>query len=68
MKLKCCVACGEKDDLQHHHLVLRSEGGGDEPSNLITLCFDCHLTFHGRSLERRTGLRRTGLRRTPAGI
>jgi hypothetical protein len=37
MKLPFCVACGTKDDLQHHHLVTRAEGGGDEEANLITL-------------------------------
>ena len=26
MRLTFCAACGSKDDLQHHHLVTRSEG------------------------------------------
>ena len=34
--------------MQHHHIVTRAEGGGDEDSNLITLCHDCHLKLHGR--------------------
>ena len=25
-----------------HHIVPRSEGGGNKLSNLITLCFTCH--------------------------
>ena len=25
MKLSFCAACGSKDDLQHNHLVMRSE-------------------------------------------
>ena len=27
MKFPICVACGPRDDLQHHHLVTRAEGG-----------------------------------------
>lgn len=34
--------------LNVHHIVPVSEGGGDEPSNLITLCIDCHLKRHGK--------------------
>ena len=37
MKLTFCVACGSEDDLQHHHLVTRAEGGGDDAAYLITL-------------------------------
>jgi 5-methylcytosine-specific restriction endonuclease McrA len=38
MKLALCAACGATDDLQYHHLVTRAEGGGDNETNLITLC------------------------------
>jgi hypothetical protein len=48
MKLTLCVACGSTDDLQHHHLVTRAEGGSDDESNLITLCCGCHLKLHER--------------------
>ena len=53
MKLTFCVACGSEDDLQHHHLVTRAEGGGDDELNLITLCCGCHLKLHAR---RRNGM------------
>ena len=34
-----------------HHLVFRSHGGGDEPSNLVSLCDRCHLSLvHGGHL------------------
>ena len=64
MRLSFCVACNEKEDLQHHHLVTKAEGGRDEPTNLITLCFFCHLKLHGRqkngaynaSLQTKAGL------------
>lgn len=29
-----------------HHIVPISKGGGDEPSNLITLCAECHKEWH----------------------
>lgn len=54
-----CVICGEsyrKDELDVHHLVPRSFGGSDEPSNLITLCDGCHGAYHPNlqvSLSRR---------------
>lgn len=39
---KRCLACGSNKDLSAHHICPRSLQGGDEMSNLITLCFDCH--------------------------
>lgn len=35
-------------ELHIHHIVPVSEGGGDEPSNLITLCEECHKKIHGK--------------------
>lgn len=34
--------------LNVHHIVPVSEGGGDEPTNLVTLCVNCHLRRHGK--------------------
>jgi hypothetical protein len=48
MKLPFCVACLAKEDLQHHHLVTRAEGGEDADTNLITLCAACHDKLHSR--------------------
>lgn len=48
MKLDFCVACGTKENIQHHHLKPASKGGSDEEFNLITLCIKCHATIHGR--------------------
>ena len=47
MRLTFCAACGSKDDLQHHHLVTRSEGNSDDERNLITLCGRCHAKLRG---------------------
>ena len=33
-------------DLEVHHILPVSEGGGDEPGNLITLCKRCHRKRH----------------------
>ncbi len=42
-----CQSCGEKDiPLNVHHIVERSQGGSDLPSNLITLCINCHKEIH----------------------
>jgi ATP-dependent DNA helicase RecQ len=44
-----CVECGEPceaNEADIHHLLPRSAGGSDEPSNLITLCDGCHAAHH----------------------
>lgn len=48
-----CQSCGRMGNhhgdaqLHAHHIVERSKGGGDELSNLITLCDRCHAKYHG---------------------
>ena len=32
--------------LHVHHILPVSEGGGDEPENLMTLCVECHREIH----------------------
>jgi hypothetical protein len=39
-----CNASGLRVDV--HHIIPVSAGGGDDPSNLITLCLDCHARIH----------------------
>jgi 5-methylcytosine-specific restriction endonuclease McrA len=41
-----CQICGSMQQLQVHHLKFRSQSGGDEEQNLITLCAECHLRIH----------------------
>ena len=43
-----CQRCGGTDRLECHHVVPRTAGGMDTPSNLRTLCLLCHDTLHGR--------------------
>ena len=37
---------GKSDILNVHHIVYRSKGGTDAPSNLISLCNDCHTPLN----------------------
>jgi 5-methylcytosine-specific restriction endonuclease McrA len=41
-----CQLCGSKKNLQVHHKQLRSQAGGDDDLNLITLCAGCHEGLH----------------------
>jgi ATP-dependent DNA helicase RecQ len=43
--VECGVQCG-RTDADVHHLLPRSAGGTDEPSNLVTLCDGCHAAHH----------------------
>ena len=44
-----CQVCGSMQHLQVHHLKLRSQTGGDEEQNLITLCACCHELAHRKA-------------------
>lgn len=41
-----CRYCGTTRNLHVHHIVYRSQGGGNEPTNLITLCVAHHGLVH----------------------
>lgn len=45
-----CAVCGDNRRLQVHHIRKRSQGGGNEQMNLITLCEKCHALAHGINL------------------
>jgi predicted restriction endonuclease len=48
-----CRLCGAPNaTLQVHHLLEVSRGGRTEPSNLLTLCEDCHAMVHPWLAER----------------
>ena len=56
-----CQYCKTKQGtLEVHHIIFRSNGGSDEPDNLITLCRNCHKELHlGKfSLKNTKGLKR----------
>lgn len=43
---KCRHKITVNNPLETHHVKSRSQGGGDEPSNLMALCHNCHTAFH----------------------
>ena len=46
MKLRFCVVCGTNKDLQHHHIIPKSQGGDDHQHNFLTLCWEHHNFIH----------------------
>ncbi|MFX1536019.1 MAG: RNA-guided endonuclease IscB [Promethearchaeota archaeon] len=57
-KHTCQLYKGKSKDkrLECHHIVPKTDGGTDIPSNLITLCKDCHTQVHNgfKKLSSRT--------------
>ena len=43
---KDCQHCGNQELLQAHHILLRSNGGSDDPENGVALCAGCHADEH----------------------
>ena len=54
--------------LHVHHIVFRSNGGSNVPSNLITLCETCHADLHAGKFEFRTRRRARTKHATEVGI
>tara|TARA_Y100001937_G_scaffold108357_1_gene151961 strand:+ start:143 stop:595 length:453 start_codon:yes stop_codon:yes gene_type:complete len=53
MILDFCAVCGITEDLHHHHFTPRIEGGIDDETNLITLCYEHHCEIHGKPYRNR---------------
>lgn len=50
-----CRSCRARTGLSAHHIIFRSQGGGDYDWNMITLCSGqdsrfCHQAVHARKL------------------
>lgn len=43
---RLCFNQLEQKGLQVHHIVPVSNGGDDENTNLVLLCYDCHTNLH----------------------
>jgi len=57
-----CPTCGNLDkDFHDHHIVPRSLGGLDAPSNKIKICSMCHSKIHSPHLLTTSALIRAGL-------
>ena len=50
------ASSGSLQNLQVHHLKLRSRSGGDMEQNLITLCAECHERIHLKAGGRKVRL------------
>jgi 5-methylcytosine-specific restriction endonuclease McrA len=63
-----CRRCGAMYRLEVDHIVPRRLGGSDDPSNLRTLCHDCHLNrdLPAEMTRPGRGRRGTSLARTNA--
>jgi 5-methylcytosine-specific restriction endonuclease McrA len=53
---KTCQRCGcQRMSLNHHHVIPKSQGGADDPSNIQELCANCHAEVHGGLFGGRIG-------------
>ncbi|MGL4758642.1 MAG: HNH endonuclease [Patescibacteria group bacterium] len=41
-----CQVCSSTDRLEIHHIRHWSKGGDHRPTNLVTLCHECHQIIH----------------------
>jgi 5-methylcytosine-specific restriction endonuclease McrA len=41
-----CQGCGATERLDVHHVIPLYRGGTNDPSNLISLCRECHAKIH----------------------
>lgn len=48
---KCKQCNTKKGVMEVHHIIFRSEGGSDDPENLITLCHNCHSALHDGKIK-----------------
>jgi len=48
----CCQMCGSEERLSVDHIVPRTLGGDDNPSNLQVLCSSCNSSKGGRFFDR----------------
>jgi 5-methylcytosine-specific restriction endonuclease McrA len=46
-----CRHCHERNGIDPHHVIYKSNGGKDEMNNLLTLCRRCHDGVHQKHLE-----------------
>lgn len=47
-----CINCKGRDKpLEAHHIKPRSQGGTEKPSNMVSLCIDCHEKLHKGKIE-----------------
>lgn len=46
--MEACQKCGiQRPSLHGHHIIPRSQGGVDDPTNILRACANCHADIHG---------------------
>ena len=58
-----CVNCGSYEGIEYHHIVPLSAGGTNKLSNIVPVCYNCHMNIHfatERRLEKSKQSERTG--------
>ena len=53
MRLDFCAVCGSTEDLHHHHFTPKIDGGVDDETNIITLCYEHHCEIHKKPYRNR---------------
>ena len=53
-----CVNCGSDQHIELHHIVPLANGGNHIFTNIVPLCYDCHLKAHNK-IKRQSGYRET---------
>ena len=44
-----CINCGAEEHIEYHHVVPLKDGGNDIPTNIVPLCWECHLKASNKS-------------------
>lgn len=42
-----CVNCNSDDRVEYHHIVALADGGTNNITNIVPLCWECHQKAHG---------------------
>ena len=59
MKCQCCNV--DVEYLHKHHILPKSLGGTDLPTNIVECCESCHGNIHGRNMLNHSRLTSAGL-------
>ena len=55
----CCELCGDKRNLEVHHIIPVVCGGSDDVSNLVVVCGRCHAILTPKSELTKISLRKS---------